>query len=329
MSLNFFATITAVITIVAVFFILDADPVLYFLPNPPFTPYLQGNVVWITGASSGIGASLAEDVSKAGATVVLSARRVDQLEEVARRCRGLGGGGEVFVLPLDVLDVEGQRKAVEKVMQKFGRVDVLVLNAGRSQRNAAVDTPVSVTEEILRLNFLSYVSLTTLVLPSMLTRGVGHIAVMSSLSGIIGTPVASSYSASKFALHGYYNALRTEVSSRGIDVTLLCPGPVESEIGKHYHANPSLPKVEEKQKKMDTSRCTSLVTKSLYYRLSETWISQQPFLTFTYVAAYLPPVYRFVFNNLVGPMRVKALQVGGDVFDVKAILGLSSTESKK
>lgn len=189
-------------TIVAVFFILDADPVTYFLPSPSHEVFMKGKVVWITGASSGIGASLAIDMARAGATLVISARRVGMLEQVARNCKDVLPEGivEPIVLPLDVTDVEAQKNAVHLVMERLGRIDTLVLNAGKSQRNTGVETPLSVTEDIMKLNFLSVVSLTTLVLPHMLQRKQGQLAVMSSVSGVLGTPVASSYSASKFAL---------------------------------------------------------------------------------------------------------------------------------
>ena len=128
-----------VTTVVAVFFILDADPLLFFLPNPPSTPYLNDQVVWITGASSGIGAALAKDMAKAGATVILSARRVDQLEKISQQCKNMQpkGSMEPLILPLDVTDFDAQKKAVDIVLKKFGKIDSLVLNAGRSQRNTA------------------------------------------------------------------------------------------------------------------------------------------------------------------------------------------------
>jgi short-subunit dehydrogenase len=106
----------------------------------------------------------------------------------------------VHIVPLDVTDLASHQAAVDTVFGLYGHVDILVLNAGASQRNAAIDTPFSVTQNLMNLNFLSLVALNKLVLPSMVERKSGKIVVMSSLSGILGTPAASSYSASKFAL---------------------------------------------------------------------------------------------------------------------------------
>lgn len=178
-------------------------------------------MVWITGASSGIGAQLAVDMVAAGATVVISARRIDKLEAVAEQCAKVGN--RPAVLPIDVTDHASQADAAASVLETYGKVDVLVLNAGLSQRSLAAETPLEVTRQLMELNFMSSVALSNEVLPSMMKRKSGQvlhppfcsaelhhqlnycyetmqIVVVSSLSGIFGTPVASSYSATKFAL---------------------------------------------------------------------------------------------------------------------------------
>jgi len=191
-----FIVIVAVV-ILAAFFASDADLPLVLLPNPPVKSS-AGQVVWIVGASSGIGASLALDYAKDGAKVVISSRRVSQLEELSKKCSEYGESP--LVLPMDVTNYDEHISAFNKIIETFGHIDVLVLNAGVSQRNLAIDTDFAVTESIMKLNFLSYVALNKIVLPHFVERNQGKIVVMSSLSGIIGTPVGSSYSASKFAL---------------------------------------------------------------------------------------------------------------------------------
>lgn len=294
----------------------DADLPLVYLPFQ-LEGSFAGKVVWITGASSGIGAALAEDMVKAGAKVIISARRQDKLEAVARRCSELSDE-PVMILPLDVTDFEAQRAAYDAVIARYGYVDSLVLNAGKSQRNVAVTTPLEATQQLIELNYLSYVSLTTMVLPKMIERRTGQLVVMSSLSGIMGTPGASSYSGSKFALHGYFNALRSEVSQHNIGVTIICPGPVESEIAQHTIRDPNNP-VGEEGAKMPTERCTYLTAKAMHYGMMEAWISDQPFLLLTYLMQYVPTPTKMLFNKVLGPKRVQALQQGINVYDVNAL----------
>jgi len=301
----------------AVFLKSDVDLYVNFLPYEEKGAF-AGKVVWITGASSGIGATLAEDMVKAGAKVVISARRVEMLEVVADNCAKLGE--RPFVLPLDMTDFDSHAVAFQRIIDVLGNVDYLVLNAGISQRTTALDTPLSVTQEVINLNFMSYVALTKVVLPSMVARQQGQIVVTSSLSGIFGTPGGSSYSASKFALHGYFNALRAEVAKDGISVLLVCPGPVESEIAAKAYRNPNLPATVDGGK-MPTSRCTHLMAKAMYYKLMEVWISPQPLLTMTYIAQYMPTFSNLLFAKVAGPARVRVLQTGGDAYSVKQMLG--------
>jgi dehydrogenase/reductase SDR family member 7 len=168
----------------------------------------------------------------------------------------------------------------------------------------------------MELNYLSLVALNKVVLPHFISSNNGNIVIMSSLSGIIPTPIASSYSASKFALHGYFNALRSEVSIYNVKVHMICPGPVESEISLKSLRNPNLPKQEE-GKKMPTSRCTHLILKGLYHGLSEMWISEHPYLLFTYLAQYTPGLARWYGGAIAGPARVRALEKGENIYNLK------------
>jgi dehydrogenase/reductase SDR family protein 7 len=308
-----FLIITAVV--LAIFFKSDVDLPVAFLPYEEKGAFAE-KVVWIVGASSGIGAALAVDMTKAGAKVIISARRNDKLIEVSDLCAE--HGERPYVMVFDVTQLAVHQSAVDSVIQKYGHIDHIVLNAGMSQRNTAVDTPLSVTQDLMHLNFMSVVSLAKEVLPGMIARKTGQIVVTSSLSGIIGTPLGSSYSATKFALHGYFNALRSEVAQHGLSVLLVCPGPVESEISSKAHRNPNLP-VSSDEKKMPTARCTHLMAKAMYHRLMEVWISDQPLLAMTYITQYFPTLSQLLFSRVLGPARVRALQNGGDVYDIKAM----------
>ena len=191
---------------------------------------LRNKVVWITGASSGIGEALALECSRRGAKLVLSARNVQALEAVRTRC---ADPASVLVVPMDVTKIEEMPAKAAEVLAARGQVDVLILNAGISQRSRAIDTAIAVDEAILRTNFLGPVALTKAVLPSMVARRAGTIVVVSSVVGFIGTPLRSSYSASKHALHGFYDSLRAEHWQDGIQVSIICPGYVRTEVSKN------------------------------------------------------------------------------------------------
>jgi dehydrogenase/reductase SDR family member 7B len=184
--------------------------------------------VWITGASSGIGEALAYQFAKEGATLILSARRKDELEKVSQTCEHLGG--KSYVYPLD-LSVQTQLEEVaDQVLLVFGHVDVLVNNGGISQRSLVIDTPVEVDRRIMEVDFFSGVVLTKKVLPGMVKQGYGHFIVISSITGKFGFSLRSGYAAAKHALHGFYESLRAELHNQGIHVTLACPGRIHTNI---------------------------------------------------------------------------------------------------
>jgi dehydrogenase/reductase SDR family member 7B len=188
----------------------------------------ENKVVWITGASSGIGAALAEAFAREGAKLVLSARRRAELEQVAAKV-----GGESFVLPLDLAQADSFPAAVTAVLERFQRIDVLVHNGGISQRALVKDTQLDVDRRIMEVNYFGPVALTKAALPSMTQAKTGHIVVVSSVMGKLGTPQRSAYAASKHALHGFFDCLRAEVSDDGLAVTIVCPGYIRTEISKN------------------------------------------------------------------------------------------------
>ena len=188
----------------------------------------EGQVVWITGASSGIGAALAEAFAQEGARLILSARRRTELEQVAAKCKG-----EPFVLPLDLAQPESFQAHVESALQRFGRIDVVVHNGGVSQRSLAQETRLDVDRRIMDINYFGTVALTKALLPSMKKAKSGHFVVVSSVMGKIGTPHRSTYAASKHALHGFFDCLRAEVADDGLFVTLICPGYIQTDVSKN------------------------------------------------------------------------------------------------
>ncbi|MFT3925180.1 MAG: SDR family oxidoreductase [Myxococcales bacterium] len=190
-----------------------------------------GKTVWITGASSGIGEALARAFAKRGAKLLLSARRVDRLEQVARACAP--DAGEVQVLPLDMADFAGLPDKAREAARLIGPIDVMVHNAGVGQRGSVLETTFEVERRMLETNYLGPVALTKALLPEMVARGQGTFVVMSSVLGLMSVKHRAGYSASKHALHGYFNGLRAELTEKGIHVLLVCPGHVNTEFSLH------------------------------------------------------------------------------------------------
>ena len=187
---------------------------------------LADKVVWITGASSGIGEALAVLSSQLGAKLVLSARREGELQRVRAAC---ANPSKVAVLPLDLTDFDAN-SAAAAAAAFFGPVDILVNNAGISQRGLLKDTEMAVYRRILELDFFATVALTKALLPSMIERKAGHLVVISSVVGKFGAPLRTGYSAAKHALQGFYDAARAEIWRDGIKVTLVCPGYIQTQV---------------------------------------------------------------------------------------------------
>jgi len=184
-------------------------------------------VVWITGASSGIGEAAAYAFAREGARLVLSSRRAEELERVRRGC---ARSEEHLTLPLDLTHSDTFPYAVEDVLERCGQIDVLVNNGGVSQRALAIEAAPEVERMLMEVDYFGPVALTKAVLPAMRARRAGRIVVVSSVMGYVGTPGRSTYAAAKHALHGYFDSLRTEVWRDGIGVTLVCPGYVSTAV---------------------------------------------------------------------------------------------------
>ncbi|MGB0402566.1 MAG: SDR family oxidoreductase [Salibacteraceae bacterium] len=189
----------------------------------------KNKVCWVTGASSGIGEALSFEMAKSGARLVLSARRLEQLNRVKDKCLSLGAT-DVLLIPIDLSNSDSINEGFKAFVEKYDSVDYLVNNGGISQRGLVKDTPVDIDRKVLEVNFFGAVTLTKLVLPMMLKKGSGNISATSSLVGKFGFPLRSAYSASKHAIQGFYESLRTEVQKDGVYISILIPGRVKTEI---------------------------------------------------------------------------------------------------
>ncbi|WP_372638825.1 SDR family oxidoreductase [Fodinibius sp.] len=190
----------------------------------------KNKVIWITGASSGIGEALAYALHDRGARLIISSRREEALANVKNNCSG--NPENIHILPLDLTDTGTLDDKARQALDRHGHIDYLFNNGGISQRSLAVDTNLEVVRQVMEVNFFGSVALTKAVLPAMIEREGGHIVVTSSVMGKFGTRLRSSYAASKHALHGYFDCLRQEVHEHDIAVTLVCPGFIKTDITK-------------------------------------------------------------------------------------------------
>lgn len=194
-----------------------------------------GEVAWITGASSGIGAAMARALAAEGAHVILSGRNAAALAEVAEECAK--GNATALVLPFEATDHPAGLAAAEQAwawaQERSGGIDILFNNAGISQRSLAVDTDYAVYEQIIAVDLLAPIALTQAVLGRMVARQTGRIAMVSSIAGKVGSPLRTAYSAAKFGLIGYANALRTEVTGEGLQVHVIAPGSVRTNVSRN------------------------------------------------------------------------------------------------
>ena len=188
---------------------------------------MNKQVIWITGASSGIGAELAKQYAKQGALLILSARRAEALEEVKKSCEHQEN---IKILPLDLKDFDAMESHVTQALTFFGSIDVLINNGGVSQRSLIAETQFKVFKELVDVNYLGTVALTQALLPHFIEQKKGHFVVVTSVMGKFGSPYRSGYCGSKHALHGFFDVLRMEHQKDNIEVTLICPGFVQTQV---------------------------------------------------------------------------------------------------
>lgn len=193
--------------------------------------FFKNKIVWITGASSGIGEALVYEFAKQGAALIISSNQLSDLEKVQANCEK--AGAECFVQYLDVTDIDKMQSITDDLVKKFGKIDVLVNNAGISQRSEVIETPLDVDRKIMEIDYFGTIALTKTVLPYMIKNGGGYIATTSSISGKFGFPLRSAYSAAKHALHGFFETLRAEVYDNNIKVLIAFPGRIKTDISLH------------------------------------------------------------------------------------------------
>lgn len=187
---------------------------------------MKDKIIWITGASSGIGEALVYALNALGAKLIISARNRDELFRVKAKCVDQIN---VHVLSLDLAAQDDLASKAVDAIRIYGKIDILINSGGVSQRGLAMQTNLQTEQRIMDVNFWGTVILSKAVLPQMLAQGTGHLVCVSSLVGKFGTPLRSAYSASKHALHGYFDSLRAEISEN-INITIVCPGFIKTKV---------------------------------------------------------------------------------------------------
>ena len=188
----------------------------------------ESRIALVTGASSGIGAATARALAARGVTVGIIARRSERLAEVLEACRSHAPDSRSWVADLSV--PAGAALLAEEAWETFGRLDVLVNNAGIPMRRPVTRISLEEVERVMRVNYLSPVAMTLAVLPRMIERGSGTIVNVSSLGGRLGITTEAAYSASKFALCGFSEAMAADLDGTGVKVRLVLPGAIDTEI---------------------------------------------------------------------------------------------------
>ncbi|KAI4368261.1 hypothetical protein MLD38_016837 [Melastoma candidum] len=271
----------------------------------------EDKVVWVTGASRGIGEELAKQLAGLGAKLILSARNEAELERVKQKLKGKYAPAQVQVLPLDLTAGEAILKDVVEKAESFfsgAGVDFMIHNAAYERpKSSALDMSEEGLQGMLDVNVRGTLSLTRLLAPYMVKRGSGHFVVMSSAAGKTPSPGQAVYSATKFALNGYFHTLRSELCQKGIKVTVVCPGPIRTTEGRS-------------EKYLSSPRCAELTLIAASHGLKEAWISNQPVLAMMYLMQYMPTLGLYVIDQ-VGPKRVEAAAQKGDTYSMGLLFG--------
>ncbi len=260
--------------------------------------FFYNKTIWITGASSGIGEQLAYDLSKLGARLILSSRREATLNAVKNRCEGYGN--KITIVPLDLAQHDSIPPMAQKVIHECGKIDILINNGGVSQRAAALQTNIEVDKRIMDVNYFGSIILTKAVLPSMVQHQLGHILTVTSVSGKVGVPKRTAYCASKFALHGFMDALRGEVAKYDITVTTVCPGFSKTKIAENAlkgTGEAAAKKDEDIENGMTVEYVSSRILNALRKKREEVYIGKKEVMAI-YVMRLFPKLFFRIAKNL-------------------------------
>jgi len=260
---------------------------------------LKNKTIWITGASSGIGEALVQLLSKEEVNLIISARRVSELERVKLANEQKA---KIEILPLDLEKSEELKSKADQAISFFGHVDILINNGGVSQRSMALDTELAIDRKIMDINYFGTIALTRAIVPHMLTRGSGQIAIVTSLTGKFGTPWRSGYAASKHALHGFFDSMRAELEDKGVKFTLLAPGFIGTKLSQVALKGDGSPNgsVDETHKRgIPPEVCAQKMLKAIKKEKREVYIGKEAY------AVYVKRFFPGIFAKLIKTAKVR------------------------
>jgi short-subunit dehydrogenase len=263
---------------------------------------LTGKIIWITGASSGIGEALAYELAKKDAKLILSARRTNELERVKANCI-TKTPGDIAIVPLDLTASQTLRTATAEAIGIFGHVDILVNNGGLGQRSLIHQTLLEVDRRILEVNFFGTIALSKYLLPHFISRHQGHFVTVTSLAGKVGTPYRSAYAASKHALHGFFDSLRAEHFKDDILVTMICPGFISTSLSSSALTGDGTPQQsldKTAYKKRSPEWCARKMVKAMEDKKEEVYIGGKEVLT-----VYLKRFFPTLFSKIIRKVAVR------------------------
>ncbi|KAG8191970.1 hypothetical protein JTE90_002242 [Oedothorax gibbosus] len=277
----------------------------------------SGKVVWIVGASTDLGQSIALELASVGAKIVLSARRTHILQKLKADCaensKGKLSESNILVLPLSITEMN--EEYVQTVIEHFGEIDVFIVNTSHIELGEACNSSIGMDKAIFDVNFFGNIFLVKKVVNHFKETNGGQIIVVSSISGKFGIPGQAAASATKQALNMYLEVLRLECAGHKIYVTTVCLGLIASSVSDHsILAGTSLITPEEQlkmtQKGLKTKRCAHLVLIAGANRCTECWVSNQPFLFLIYLAQYSPWIHRIIMSYIFSDERLEKIYDG-------------------
>ncbi|MGC1515504.1 MAG: SDR family oxidoreductase [Maribacter sp.] len=260
---------------------------------------MRDKIIWITGASSGIGEALSYQLNAMGCKLILSARRESTLTEVKTKC---AFPEHASVLPLDLSDVDSMENILSKALTFYGKIDVLINNGGLSQRSLILDTDFKVYQEMVNVNYLGTICLTKKILPFFIQQKSGHFVTITSLMGKFSSPYRSGYCGAKHALHGFFDALRMEHEKDHLKVTLICPGFIQTNIAMNaLTGDGSALKQEDEATKngMPVQKCAEQIIHAIEKGKFEAYIGGKEKYA-VYLKRFFPKIlHRVILNSKV------------------------------
>lgn len=259
-------------------------------------PQFKDKVIWITGASSGIGEALALQFAKEEARLILSARREEELKRVAALTKL--PELDLMILPFDLKDTSNASALVAQIMNKFGRIDILINNGGLSQRIEAAETPLQTDRDLMEINYFSAVSLTKAVFPYMKRQKSGQIVVISSIAGKFGFYLRSAYSAAKHALHGFFESFRLETEKLGIRTLIVCPGKIKTNISLNaLAASGAHGKMDESHENaMSAEECAKQIIAAIKAGKEEIYVGGKELMAIK-IRRFFPSLFRKIIRR--------------------------------